>query len=74
MFSSLSACSLSKSIPVPLRMPRISLTGVSILGMMTVSPSRMFIVSSVSFGMIIPRLVPILRIFAFKAILIRQLL
>jgi len=28
--------------------------------------------SNVSFGMIIPRLVPIFRIFAFKAILIKQ--
>jgi len=71
MFSSLSADSLSKTIPVPLRMPRISFTGFSILGMMMVSPSRIFIVSNVSFGMIIPRLVPILRIFAFNAILIK---
>ena len=69
MFSSLSADSLSKTVPVPLRMPRISLTGVSILGINMVSPSRMFIMSNVSFGMIIPRLVPIFRIFAFKAIL-----
>ena len=41
-------------------------------GLETVSPSRMFIISNVSFGMIIPRLVPILRIFAFNAILIKQ--
>jgi hypothetical protein len=49
-----------------LRMPRISFTGFSILGMMTVSPSRIFIISNISFGMIIPRLVPILRIFDFN--------
>lgn len=71
MLSSLSADSLSKAISVPLRIPRISFTGASILGMTTMSPSWIFIVSKISFGMIIPRLVPILHIFALKAILIK---